>query len=270
MKKLLFLLVVFIEGCVTHGAYEATSNVENVSIYCGKDKNNLKFCHKTPMKQSGSSLMWSEKYFQAKKDGYLDSEIVYKTINAFSDNINIHFDLTPFEEHKKRMDKAEKKERDEVIKIINGKSFGVVEKYIDDNPKHIKYVDDPLIKLKLIGQKNMRITDIKNLLNKEIDDSIVISVIKNVKEPYKEFTLTDVALLNKFGISNNIIKAMIDVTKDIKANIDYDSGVNNDFKQELKNDNKVIQNDNNENAVVDSIKDEIVNQGMKQLFDNLF
>jgi hypothetical protein len=58
---------------------------------------------------------------------------------------------------------------------VFGFFMGLCRGLIDDNPKHIKYVDDPLIKLKLIGQKNMRITDIKNLLNKEIDDSIVIS-----------------------------------------------------------------------------------------------
>ena len=104
---------------------------------------------------------------------------------------------------------------------------------------------------------------------------IIISLIKRVKSPYKEFSLDEIDSLSAMGFSDNIISAMMDITTEIlkeeeKLQQQKSLRVNEKpkviYKERIVNQNTEKEN----NPVVDKIQDELIKQGAKMLFDNLF
>lgn len=92
------------------------------------------------------------------------------------------------------------------------KNYEALKKYIDTNPKSVYYIQDDILRLALTGPKNMKVGDVRKLLQNGRSEKIIISLIKQVSSPYKKFTLDEIDVLIKMGLSDNVISAMIDVT----------------------------------------------------------
>lgn len=103
MKRNIFLislvvLLFSLNGCggISPGTYHytASSNISGVSVYCGTSQNNLRHCYTTPYDTKPSySAMWSNKYFQGKKAGYKDSNIVQHPYIGGYQHAKVYFDM---------------------------------------------------------------------------------------------------------------------------------------------------------------------------------
>jgi len=76
------LLAVFFSGCATTNTIKSvmTSDPPGADIYWGSSRNSLEYLEKTPMTRTytGTNTCWSAWYYQFKKTGYDDSEIIFK------------------------------------------------------------------------------------------------------------------------------------------------------------------------------------------------
>lgn len=107
MKKNILLisliaLLVLLSGCQARPSYvapktfhyTATSNVSGVNVYCGTSQYNLKPCYTTPYDERVySSQHWSHKFFQGKKAGYKDSNIVQHPYQTNFQHAKVYFQM---------------------------------------------------------------------------------------------------------------------------------------------------------------------------------
>ncbi|WP_321468400.1 hypothetical protein [Halarcobacter sp.] len=212
MKKITLLSLSTISflmftGCTGGYNYYGTSNPSGAKVYCGTEPNNLHLCFTTPYERLNSaSLGWSNSYFQAKKEGYIDSEIYQHP--ATNDVGRVHFELKTLEVLKVEQEKIEEK----INAYILNEDYKNLKELIDENPEYIKYIKNDAIRLSFVGPKGLRIGEISSFLQKGKSESLVISLINNNKKPYKQFSLDEIELLQSMGISDKVIEAMINVT----------------------------------------------------------
>jgi len=165
-------------------------------------------------------------------------------------------------------------------KMINGfvekKDFEGLKKYIELYPKTVSYIQDENVRLLFTGPVGMKIGDIKRHIEKKRSETIIISLIKRVRTPYKVFTLDEIDTLSSMGISDNIISTMMDVTTEILKKEDEKKEQQNTrevqktkviYKEKRVN---TQRNTKENNPVVDKVQDELIKQGAKMLFDKLF
>jgi len=94
-----FLGVVFIlSGCASSRSIstEVTSNPSDAEIYWGEAESDLKKTdYTTPYLQhhSVSKAIWKAWYFQVKKEGYKDSEVIFQA--ETKEDRSVHFELEP-------------------------------------------------------------------------------------------------------------------------------------------------------------------------------
>ncbi len=255
--------------------YRLTSNVPNTKVDCGFDKNNMKFCYTTPFirMNTPSSLSWSNKYFQAHKDGYVTSAI-YQQPTTMSDAF-IHFNLVKGISEKPSP-KIKTNEQKEIInKFISSKDLQGLKKYTDKNPSSVYYITDNKLRLILTGPQGMKVGDIKKLITKGRSETIITALIQRVKVPYKEFTLEEIDLLTQMKLSDNIIAAMINVTTELLKNEEKKKQQQfylNEQKRNSQQQTKVIYRTTptNNNTVGDKLQDAAIKQGVGMLLDQLF
>lgn len=177
--------------------------------------------------------------------------------------------------------KKEKEYKDRLKKDVENflanNDFEGLKKYTDKNPGSVYYIYDNTIRLLLTGPAGMKVGDIRKLINDGKSELLVGSLIKRVKVPYKEFTLDEIDLLIKMGLSEKIISTMIDVTTEIlkdKEKREYQEFLLSEQRKMLEQQNKLkyIQHNEgiNSDGIGNQIKDELIKQGVKQLLDHLF
>ena len=154
--------------------------------------------------------------------------------------------------------------------------------YTDKNPNAVYYIKDKATRLMLTGPKGMKVGDIKKLVKEKRSESIIISLIKRVKTPYKEFTLEEIDLLSDMKLSDTIISAMMDVTTKLLANAEQKKQQEFLLNEQQKMNTQATKEkivykntsnqkvDNQGNPIVDKVQDEIIKQGVGMLLDNLF
>lgn len=264
-----FSLFIF-TGCSSKPSgynYSATSNIPGVQVYCGYKKEVLKHCYTTPFKRySSASLGWSNKYFQGKKEGYKDTKIIKHPVTHR--NASVYF-------YMEKIDiKAinDEKYKETVAKLIEKNDFQELKKYTDKNPQAAYYITDKSLRLMLTGPKGMKVGDVRKLINSGNSEVLVMSLIKRVKTPYKEFTLDEIKLLQEMGLSDRIIAAMIDRTTQLLDNKKLRSYQEHLLAEQKKIGNKKIEviHKNTSNNTSNPVQDELMKQGTKMLLDQLF
>ena len=182
--------------------------------------------------------------------------------------------------------------------FIEKKDLEGLKRYTEKNPNSIYYISDKRLRLVLTGPKGMKVGDIRKLIQEGNRETLIISLIKRVKNPYKEFTFDEIKILQNMKISDNIISAMIDRTtkllddnklrkqqkslieeqrKITEENRKQQKAIIEEQKKIVKQNQEVIQRnnrrqevDNQRNPIVDKIQDKLIEQGAKLLFDTLF
>jgi len=170
------------------------------------------------------------------------------------------------------------KHEQQVQKFITVNDIKGLKEYTEQNPSAVNFIEEKTLRLALTGPKNMKVGDIRKLFKDGKSEVIVISLIKRVKSPYKEFTIDEIDTLIVMGLSDHIIATMIDVTteltKDMKRKQDQDNLVKQQ-QQIFQRNNSVQQNtqkvqQDNSNPVMDKVAEEMTKQGIKMLLDHLF
>lgn len=265
--------------------YKATSNVATTTVYCGTNASNLKYCYTTPFyKSTYSSLSWSTKIFQAKKNGYYNSKIrrAYTDSTSGSIHFNLKKDNSKQILEKKIINQEQEKinkQKQIINQLIDKNDLKGLKNYTDKNPNSVYYIKDSKIRLILTGPKGMKVGDIKKLIKKGRSETIIIALIQRVKVPYKEFTLEEIDILTEMKLSDNVIASMINVTTELLKNEEkktqqqfYLNEQNKISKQKTK---VIYKNTNttqqvNNNAIGNKLQDEVLKQGVGMLLDQLF
>lgn len=159
----------------------------------------------------------------------------------------------------------------EVNGYIKNKDFKGLKKYIEKNPNSVHYIKDATVRLLFVGPKGLQVGDIKRHLKNGKSELIVTSLINRVKEPYKEFSIEEIETLQKMGLSDKIISAMINVTTKL---YEKDEMLKQNAKMQQGQKTQIIyQNNPNQkqnNPVVDKVQDALIKEGAKMIFDRLF
>jgi len=179
---------------------------------------------------------------------------------------------------KQSQELEDEKHKQEVQKFVTMNDIKGLKEYTEQNPSAVNFIEEKTLRLALTGPKDMKVGDIRRLLKDGKGERIVVSLIKRVKSPYKEFSIDEIDTLIFMGLSDTIIATMIDVTTEITKD--------NSRRQEQQNlliqQQQIIQNNNSNqqntqnvqkddsNLVMDKITEEVTKQGIKMLLDNLF
>ena len=93
-----FVLVLFISGCETTIKTVITSDPPGALIYGGETANNMSYEGTTPMtfKFHENKPYWKQWYYQIRKPGYKDSEIISKPQGAIGADRYVHAKLKPW------------------------------------------------------------------------------------------------------------------------------------------------------------------------------
>ena len=195
---------------------------------------------------------------------------------------------TKIKELKKERERASNRDRQRqltekvnVNQLIRKKDFIGLKKYIDKNPDAVCYIKDDKLLLAFTGPKGLKVGDIRKHIKDGTDEILIISLIKRVKEPYKEFTFDEIKFLQSIGLSSKIISTMMDVTTELLKDDKIRKQQEFFLKQQQRiKDEKVDRNiykNNSEqkideigNPILDEIQDRIIEKGVEKLLDKLF
>ena len=262
-------------GCGSY-TYKATSNVSSAKVYCGTHKSNLTHCYTTPFyKTTPSSLNWSSKVFQAKKDGYFDTKVKY----AYTDNSSgtIHFNLIKDNNKQVIVQPKINEQKQTINSLIKKNDLQGLKEYTDKNPNSVYYITDNKLRLILTGPQGMKVGDIKKLIKKGRSETIITALIQRVKVPYKEFTLEEIDILSEMKLSDNIIASMINVTTELLKNEEKKKQQQFYLSEQKKNSQQktqVIYRNNQQqesnNGIGNKVQEEVIKQGVGMLLDQLF
>ncbi|MDD2697194.1 MAG: ankyrin repeat domain-containing protein [Arcobacteraceae bacterium] len=212
-----------------------------------------------------------------------DSVDIYnkKALDYLSEYPEYYNILAKYAQNKSKVIVEEKTNNEiqaKVNSLLEKEDFEGLKLLTEQNPNSVNYIQNDELRLMLTGPKGMKVGDIKKLLNNGKSDTIVVSLIKRVQTPYKEYTIDEIDILSKMGLSDRVIAAMIDVTtellKDDKKKKEQEKYLTEQKKiSEQKTETKVIYQNNGvqeSNPVVDTLKNEATKQIGKMIFDRLF
>lgn len=100
----------------------------------------------------------------------------------------------------------------ELKTLIAKKDMQGLRTYLDAHPEALPTIEDAHLRLLFTGPTALRITDIAQLVKNQKKDAIIIAKINSTSAPYKNFTDAEMTELNKMGISDDVVAAMITVT----------------------------------------------------------
>lgn len=170
--------------------------------------------------------------------------------------------------------------KNKIEKFIFDNNLKGLKDYTEEYPNAVYFIPDTELRLLLTGPKDMKIGDIKKYIEKGGSEKIIISMIKRVQSPYKEFSFNEVDLLLKMNLSENIISTMIDVTTELLKNekkikeeqyfLEQHKKISNQNSKVIYKTNSSQQTTNQENPIMDKVQDKLIEKGTQMLFDKLF
>ena len=166
--------------------------------------------------------------------------------------------------------------------LANNGNFEKLKLLTETNPNLVYLISDKKLRLALTGPKGLKVGDIRQMIKKGRSNKLIISLIKRVNEPYKQFSLDEIDTLVEMGLNDDVISAMIDVTTEIfkdkkrKAEQEYYLQQQKKLltqKPIIKERVKVIYRDSptkTTNPVLDKIQDKLIEKATDKLIDSLF
>ncbi|WP_373073234.1 ankyrin repeat domain-containing protein [Sulfurimonas sp.] len=201
----------------------------------------------------------------------------------YREDPNMQFSVAQSSDINQNTQTAQQKETLEkkVAELESKKDKKELIEFVYKNPIAVQYIKDETLKLKLTGPKNLKVVDVSDMIKKGKSEKIIISFIKRVKTPYKEFSMDEVEKLQKMGLSDSIISAMMDVTTELLKEQQRKKE-----QQNLLAEQQRIAKENNKTKVVyqkssatpatqqrgvgDAIVDKAVDKGVDMLLRRLF
>lgn len=104
-------------------------------------------------------------------------------------------------------------EHSRIMKYFNNKDYQGLLLYTSKNKKALHIAQhDTHTYLLYVGPPELTVGKILNSMEHGLSEAIILSKIKAHKKPYKDFSLTELKALKKFGLSDAVISQMLDVT----------------------------------------------------------
>ena len=165
-------------------------------------------------------------------------------------------------------------ERDKVKTFIVKNDLQGLKKYTDKKPHVVNYIKNDSLRLLLTGPQDLKVGDIKKYIKEGTSEVLIVSLIKRVQEPYKQFNMKEIKLLQSMSFSDKIISTMIDVTTKL-----FDNNQRKKeqylFLENQKKINNVQQNtstnyDDSSNKTFDKVGEIMIDKSVGKLLDKLF
>jgi uncharacterized Zn-binding protein involved in type VI secretion/uncharacterized protein YgiM (DUF1202 family) len=189
-----FVLILFISGCGTTIKTVITSDPSGALIYSGETANNMSYLGPTPMtfKHHDNKPYWNAWYYQIRKPGYEDSELIIKPQGEIGADRHVHAKLKPLSEKDTSVADAVESEPIKYIKKIFVKDKNNIYSEQGFEGKLIKTVDigTMLTVIQKDGDWNKIKTDdgkIGWVHNKAIVEDKAI-LIKDLENKVKQFS----------------------------------------------------------------------------------
>ncbi|WP_295022525.1 hypothetical protein, partial [Sulfurimonas sp.] len=156
--------------------------------------------------------------------------------------------------------------------------FEGLKQLTEKDPNLVNYIQDEELRLMLTGPKGMKVGDIRKLLTKGKSEMIIVSLIKRVQVPYKEFTLEEIETLTKMELTEKTISAMIDVTTELlkderrRKEQEFYQTENKRLMEQKAQPQTIVQtnNQNNNSQLQDKATEILLQEGSKMLLKSLF
>ena len=163
---------------------------------------------------------------------------------------------------------------EEIIQYESTNNLEGLKQFTEKYPQSALLIKDPLLRLTLIGPKEMKIGDILKHLKNGKSEIILISLIKQQEIPYTKFTIEEVEMLTKMGLSDLIIATIIDTTtqllRDEKLQAEQERYLSIQ-QNTIPPQTPIIQKSQNESdTIMNEVSKEVTKQGIKFLLDQLF
>lgn len=187
---------------------------------------------------------------------------------------------------------GQKKIIDTIAEFMKEKDIDGMIRYVHSSEKIEKVaLAIPKIALLFTGPKELLVIKVLHHKKKGLGDAILSSKIRSIKKPYKNFTLDEITILKKQGLSETLLAAMLDATsayedrvqrqkeqKDMIAKQEaIAKGMQVSQAKALKNmqaQNAQIQQANQGPSMGSQIGDALIKKGTEKLagklFDSLF
>lgn len=242
LSIVLLPLSLLLGGCASTPVftqYELSSNPEGAEIYRGSSPDNLTLYKTTPFAlNTSTSLGWSNKYFQARKKGYKDSEIHHQPFFSMGTATRIHFDLQPnggreelavyqqrntlaayYEFLQAYPDSPLKQGVYEAMVVLITQQSDPTAAYtrlVETFPDALDSLPDD-VRLGYIGPEGMQVRVISELMRQGMGEAIIEQKILSAGKPYAEFTFDEIRQLAAMGLTDKVIAAMLKVTQQSKS-----------------------------------------------------
>lgn len=165
--------------------------------------------------------------------------------------------------------------KSQVMALEEANDLKALRQLAEEEPDSAYYINDATLRIALTGPKDMKVGDIRKLLKKGKSEVLVISLIGRVETPYKKFDMNEIELLQKMGLSDKVIAAMIDVTTKLL----HDEKMKEHQERLLSEQRKIFkasqrnQQRNQQrsgNSGTNKYTDRLMDRGVNKLLDSLF
>jgi len=169
-----------------------------------------------------------------------------------------------------------KKQKEQIDTFILEKDFISLKNYTEKYPYTVNFISQSELRLALTGPKDFKVGDIRKLVLRGTDENIIISLIKRVKVPYKEFTVEEINLILDMGLNSKMVSAMIDRTTQLmdsdklRKEQEYFLAEQNKIANQKIKTNTTKKVDIQDNLINKKIQNEVIKQGIGMLLDQLF
>lgn len=167
-----------------------------------------------------------------------------------------------------------------VDKLAANNDLKGLKEYTEKNPNAVYYIKDEWLRLALTGPKGMKVGDIREYLKSGKSEKIIVAMIKQQETPYKKFSMSEIDMLLKMELSENVITAMIDVTTKLMDNakiakqqqffLDEQKKIADQQMAAVYQSNTAQTADTESSSVKDQVQSEVIKQGVGVLLDQLF
>lgn len=210
------------------------------------------------------------------KEANITQEQMAKKSDAINNGQVIEQDILQAKaDIQEKQDELEKR----VDKFESEKDFNGLKQYTDKNPNAVYFIKDNMLRLALMGPKGLKVGDIREYLKAGKSEAILAAMIKQQEVPYKKFTLAEIDMLEKMGLTEKVIVAMINVTtallhdEKLRKQQEYYLAEERKiaaFQQQTGMNQNTVDQSAEQPGIKDKVEDEVIKQGVGMLLDSLF
>lgn len=163
--------------------------------------------------------------------------------------------------------------KERVIELEAQQDLKALRELAEDQPDSVYFLQDKALRIALTGPKGMKVGDIRKLLKQGKSEILVASLIGRVETPYKKFDLEEIELLQKMGLSDQIIASMIDVTTKLLDNENmrkHQEMLLSEQRKIMEQSRQGSYSSTSKSLMSDKYTNELIDRGMNKLLDSLF